>query len=81
MLRKERELEEARKKLAQIRQQQYKFLPSGFEASTRAAACGCIWASPETVPHYQSLLGCRAQPAQPQHPQVPARPLVVPPAF
>uniref|UniRef100_A0A8C7DEI1 Talin 2a n=1 Tax=Oncorhynchus kisutch TaxID=8019 RepID=A0A8C7DEI1_ONCKI len=28
MLRKERELEEARKKLAQIRQQQYKFLPS-----------------------------------------------------
>ena len=28
MLRKERELEEARRKLAQIRQQQYKFLPS-----------------------------------------------------
>ena len=28
MLRKERELEEARKKLAQIRQQQYKFLPT-----------------------------------------------------
>lgn len=28
MLRKERELEEARKKLAMIRQQQYKFLPS-----------------------------------------------------
>lgn len=28
MLRKERELEEARKKLAHIRQQQYKFLPS-----------------------------------------------------
>ena len=28
MLRKERELDEARKKLAQIRQQQYKFLPS-----------------------------------------------------
>ena len=28
MLRKERELEDARKKLAQIRQQQYKFLPS-----------------------------------------------------
>lgn len=28
MLRKERELEEARKKLAQIRQQQYKFLPN-----------------------------------------------------
>lgn len=28
MLKKERELEEARKKLAQIRQQQYKFLPS-----------------------------------------------------
>lgn len=28
MLRKEKELEEARKKLAQIRQQQYKFLPS-----------------------------------------------------
>lgn len=28
MLKKERELEEARKKLAQIRQQQYKFLPT-----------------------------------------------------
>lgn len=28
MLRKERELDEARRKLAQIRQQQYKFLPS-----------------------------------------------------
>lgn len=28
MLRKERELEDARKKLAMIRQQQYKFLPS-----------------------------------------------------
>ena len=28
MLRKERELEEARKKLAMIRQQQYKFLPT-----------------------------------------------------
>lgn len=28
MLRKERELSEARKKLAMIRQQQYKFLPS-----------------------------------------------------
>jgi len=28
MLRKERELDEARKKLATIRQQQYKFLPS-----------------------------------------------------
>lgn len=28
MLRKERELEEARKRLALIRQQQYKFLPS-----------------------------------------------------
>lgn len=28
MLRKERELEEARKKLAHIRQQQYKFLPT-----------------------------------------------------
>lgn len=28
MLRKERELDEARKKLAMIRQQQYKFLPS-----------------------------------------------------
>ncbi|XP_048113123.1 talin-2 [Alosa alosa] len=32
MLRKERELEEARKKLAQIRQQQYKFLPSEASA-------------------------------------------------
>ncbi|KAG9489640.1 hypothetical protein GDO78_005541 [Eleutherodactylus coqui] len=30
MLKKERELEEARKKLAQIRQQQYKFLPSAL---------------------------------------------------
>lgn len=39
-----------------------------FEASTRAAACVYPWASPETVPHYQSLLGCRAQPAQPPAP-------------
>ncbi|KAI6057772.1 Talin-1-like protein [Aix galericulata] len=31
MLRKERELEEARKKLAMIRQQQYKFLPSELQ--------------------------------------------------
>ncbi|XP_047218992.1 talin-2a isoform X1 [Girardinichthys multiradiatus] len=34
MLRKERELEEARKKLAQIRQQQYKFLPSELREDT-----------------------------------------------
>uniref|UniRef100_A0A8C7UAZ0 Talin 2 n=1 Tax=Oncorhynchus mykiss TaxID=8022 RepID=A0A8C7UAZ0_ONCMY len=35
MLRKERELEEARKKLAQIRQQQYKFLPSELREDER----------------------------------------------
>uniref|UniRef100_A0A8C8JF89 Talin-2 n=1 Tax=Oncorhynchus tshawytscha TaxID=74940 RepID=A0A8C8JF89_ONCTS len=35
MLRKERELEEARKKLAQIRQQQYKFLPTELREDER----------------------------------------------
>ena len=35
MLRKERELVEARKKLAMIRQQQYKFLPSELREDTQ----------------------------------------------
>lgn len=43
MLRKERELEEARKKLAMIRQQQYKFLPSELREDGQEQ-----WAAPET---------------------------------
>lgn len=51
MLRKERELEEARKKLAQIRQQQYKFLPSELREDNNwwltlwAVTAGCLWVS------------------------------------
>lgn len=47
MLRKERELEEARKKLAQIRQQQYKFLPSELREDegwpTEQAGCELMY--------------------------------------
>ncbi len=43
MLRKERELEEARKKLAMIRQQQYKFLPSELREDGQDQ-----WAASET---------------------------------
>lgn len=48
MLRKERELEEARKKLAQIRQQQYKFLPSELREDNNwlfSLATAAVWSS------------------------------------
>lgn len=50
MLRKERELEEARKKLAQIRQQQYKFLPSELREDegwlAEQTGCAPCWWDP-----------------------------------
>ena len=65
MLRKERELEEARKKLAQIRQQQYKFLPSELRedegwGAERWKDVRCIDEDPSChglmLPMYQWLL-------------------------
>lgn len=57
MLRKERELEEARKKLAHIRQQQYKFLPS--ELREDQSWTRLVWLDAITVGSWLlRMIGC-----------------------